>query len=65
MEGGTFFIQVTVPPSVARGLPPATVLPLNDAKRMLEEWEAEDDTPQSRAVDRLGAHQHFNFDAMD
>ena len=65
LEGGAFFIQVTVPPSVARGLPPVTVLPLNDVKRMLQEWEAEDGTPQSRAVDRLGAHQPFHFDAMD
>ena len=56
---------MTVPPDVARGLPPVTVPPLEDVRRMLQELEAEDGARQSGTVDRLGRHPTFQFEEMD
>ena len=64
---GTYFVRIPVPPDVARGLPPVTVLPLEDVRRMLQELEAEDGARQSGTVDGLRGNRpsRIQFEEMD
>ena len=65
---GTYFVRIPVPPDVARGLPPVTVLPLEDVRRMLQEMEAaEDGARQSGTVDGLRGKRpsRIQFEEMD
>ena len=65
---GTYFVRVPVPPDVARGLPPVTVPPLEDVRRMLQEMEAaEDGARQSGTVDGLRGNRpsRIQFEEMN
>ena len=65
--GGTYFVRIPVSPDVARELPPVTVLPLEDVRRMLQEMEAEDGARQSGTVGGLRGNRpsRIEFEEMD